>query len=58
MKTTIAKVEYPETLAQKVRKIFNDDNTLYAKALEQVRFIIFKQNLQLLFSLLFYIYLK
>ncbi|CAF4401621.1 unnamed protein product, partial [Rotaria magnacalcarata] len=35
MKTTIAKVEYPETLAQKVRKIFNDDNTLYAKALEQ-----------------------
>ncbi|CAF4196508.1 unnamed protein product, partial [Rotaria socialis] len=58
MKTTIAKVEYPETFAQKIRKIFNDDNTLYAKALEQVRFIIFKQNLQLLLSLLFYIYLK
>ncbi|CAF0927047.1 unnamed protein product [Rotaria sordida] len=35
MKTNIAKVEYPETFAQKIRKIFNYDNTLYAKALEQ-----------------------
>ncbi|CAF4312336.1 unnamed protein product [Rotaria sp. Silwood2] len=36
MKTNIAKVEYPEIFAQKIRKIFNYDNTLYAKALEQV----------------------
>lgn len=36
MKTNIAKVEYPETFAQKIRKIFNYDSILYAKALEQV----------------------
>ena len=36
MKTNIAKVKYPKTFAQKIRKIFNYDNTLYAKALEQV----------------------
>ncbi|CAF4067454.1 unnamed protein product [Rotaria sp. Silwood2] len=35
MKTNIAKVEYPEIFAQKIRKIFNYDNTLYAKALQQ-----------------------
>ncbi|CAM4796225.1 unnamed protein product [Rotaria magnacalcarata] len=47
MKTTIAKVEYPETLAQKVRKIFNDDNTLYAKALEQeLHFVINKYSFE------------
>lgn len=36
MKKDIAKVEYPEIFAKKIRKIFHNDNTLYAKALEQV----------------------
>lgn len=39
MKTNIAQVKYPETFAEKIRKMFNNDSTLYAKALEQVRFI-------------------
>ena len=36
MKTNIAQVEYPPMFAEKIRKIFNNDNSLYAKALEQV----------------------
>jgi hypothetical protein len=40
MKTNIAKVKYPETFAKKIRKIFNNDETLYTKALEQVSIIL------------------
>jgi hypothetical protein len=36
MKTNIAKVKYPEIFAEKIRKMFNSDDKLYAKALEQV----------------------
>jgi hypothetical protein len=36
MKTSIAKVQYSETFAEKIKKIFNHDKTLYAKALDQV----------------------
>jgi hypothetical protein len=36
MKTNIGKVKYPETFAEKIRKLFNNNSKLYAKALEQV----------------------
>jgi hypothetical protein len=36
MKTNIAKVQYPEPLAEKIRKMFNYNETLFANALEQV----------------------
>lgn len=39
MRKSVAKVEYPEAFAVKIRKIFNNDSTLYAKALSQVYFL-------------------
>lgn len=36
MKTNFAKVQYPEKFAQKIKKMFKNDNALFAKALEQV----------------------
>ncbi len=36
MKTNIAKVQYPEALAEKIKKMFKYNETLFANALEQV----------------------
>ena len=36
MKTDVGRVTYPETFAQKIRKLFNFDASLYTKALDQV----------------------
>ena len=36
MKTGAAEVQYPKAFAQKIRKIFNNNDLLFAKALKQV----------------------
>ncbi|UJR07775.1 hypothetical protein I4U23_012058 [Adineta vaga] len=35
MKTKVANVQYPASFAEKIKRIFNNDEKLYAKALEQ-----------------------
>jgi hypothetical protein len=36
LKTSIAEVKYPDLFSEKIKKIFNDDASLFAKALKQV----------------------
>ncbi len=43
MKTEVGKVQYPETFAEKIRKLFNNDKTLYDKALEQELYFVFNK---------------
>lgn len=43
IKTQVAKVEYPPIFAEKIRKLFNNDDTLYRKALEQELYFVFNK---------------
>ena len=41
IKTGTAKVEYPKKFAKKIRKMFNNDKTLYENALKQVIILLY-----------------
>jgi hypothetical protein len=43
IKSGIGKVQHPESFAEKIRKLFNNDKTLYDKALEQELFFVFNK---------------